>query len=191
MFPVICCRIHIVSVFTLEARKYHRSLIYPRSLDIVGGEANDGRTPMISVQAHIQAPFLHGLIVYNIWSPLITLYSISLKLPTVCIEVAKLLGLSIQVLHLGDNMCLISIGIINQCALLVSKEAVHIAGSLLTSLEGGPLLVIASSSGLAPAQVSAIYIIGRRARVGDVVHHDGRVMAHHTLIICSCLVSLG
>ncbi len=145
---------------------------------------------MFTIQAHIHAPLLHRLIIDDVWSPLVALHIRTFELPAMGIEVAELHGLTLVVLYFGDDVRLISIGIIHQGTLLIGKETVHIACSFLARLEGSPLLIIAGSSGLAPAKMRTIYIIGRRARVGDVVHHDGWVVASDTLVISSRLVSI-
>ena len=106
------------------------------------------------------------------------------------IEVAELHVLALAVLHLCDEMRSISIGIVDQGALLVGKETVYIASSLLARLEGGPFLVVFGSSSLASTQMRAIYIIGRRARVGDVIYHDRRVVTSNTFIIRSRCISI-
>ena len=99
------------------------------------------------------------------------------------IEVAELHGFALAVLHLCNEMRSISIGIVYQGALLVGKEAVYIACCLLARFERSPFLVVASRGGLASSQVRAIYIIGGRAGVGNVIHHDGWVVTNHTLTI--------
>ena len=145
---------------------------------------------MVSIQTHIHTPFLHGLVVYDVWCPLHALHVIALILPAMSIEVAELHLLTLAVLHLCNEMRSISIGIIHQGTLLIGKETVHIAGSFLARLERSPFLVVACRSGLAPTQMRTIYIIGRRVRVGDVIYHDRRVVANRTLIICSRRISI-
>ena len=90
---------------------------------------------MVSIQTHIHTPFLHGLVVYDVWCPLHALHVIALILPAVSIEVAELHGFALAVLHLCNEMRSISIGIVDQCSLLVGKEAVYIACCLLTRFE--------------------------------------------------------
>ena len=185
-----------MSECALETGENYRSLVNPRSFDVIRNKAYDGRAPVVSIQTHIHTPFLHSLVVYDIWCPLVACHPICLSirifstLPSVGIEVAELHGFSLTVLHLGDEMRSISIGIVYQGTLFVGKETVHIASSFLTSLECCPFLVVACRSGLASTQMRTIYIIGRRVRVGDVIHHDRRVVAGDTLIICSRRISI-
>ena len=151
MLPVISCRIGIMSECALEAREYHRSLINPRTFQVIGCEADNGRTPVVTIQTHIHTPLLHGLVVDDIRSPLHTLHRIALKLPAVGIEVTESHLFTLAVLHLPDDVDAVGILEINQFPIHVSKKTVAGTGILFTRLEGVPYLVVARSIGLASA----------------------------------------
>ena len=153
MLPVISCSIGIMSECALKAREYHRSLIDPRSFQVIGCEADNGRAPVVTIQTHIHTPLLHGLVVDDIRSPLHTLHGIALKLPAMDIEVIESHFLALIVLHLFDDVSGVSIFKINQFAIHVSKKTVTGSGIFLTRLKGVPYLIVARSISLGSAQM--------------------------------------
>ena len=188
IFPVICCSIAIMAELTREASADNRSLIYPRTFQVIGSKTYDSRTPVVTIQTHVHAPFLHGLVVDNIRSPLHTGYVIgcvspgtihidrSLILPSMGIEVAESHFLALIVLHLFDDVSGVSIFKINQFAIHVSKKTVTGSGILLTRFEGVPYLIVARSISLGSAQMRTVDIIFRVGGRARNIHHDRRVM---------------
>ena len=176
MLPVISCSIGIMSECALKAREYHRSLIGPRSFQVIGCEADNGRAPVVTIQTHIHTPLLHGLVVDDIRSPLHTLHGIALKLPAIGIEVTESHLLALAILHLLDDVSAVGILEINGFSIHVSKKTVAGTGILFTRIEGVvPYLVVARSIGLGSAQMRTVDII---FRIGGFryIHHDRRVM---------------
>ena len=114
---------------------------------------------MVSSQTHIHTPFLHGLVIYDVWCPLIALHIIAFILPAVGIEVAELHLLTLAVLHLLDDVSGVSIFKINQIAIHISKKTVAGSGILLTRFEGVPYLIVARSISLGSAQMRTVDII--------------------------------
>jgi len=165
-----------MSECALEAREYHRSLIGPRSFQVIGCEADNGRAPVVTIQTHIHTPLLHGLVVDDIRSPLHTLHGIALKLPAIGIEVAESHFLALIVLHLFDDVSGVSIFKINQFTIHVSKKTVAGSGILLTSFEGVPYLIVARSISLGSAKMRTVDIIFRVGGRARNIHHDRRVM---------------
>ena len=173
---------------TRETATDNRSLIYPRAFQVIGSEADDSRAPIIAIQTHIHTPFLHGLVVDDIRSPLHSGYGIgcvspsafhvdrSFILPSMSIEVAESHFLALIVLHLFDDVSGVSIFKINQVTIHVSKKTFAGSSILLTRFEGGPYLIVARSISLGSAQMRTVDIIFRVGGRARNIHHDRRVM---------------
>ena len=174
--------------FTRETATDNRSLIYPRTFQVFGSETDDCRAPIITIQTHVHTPFLHGLVVDDIRSPLHSGYGIgcvspgaihvdrSFILPSMSIEVTESYLLALIVLHLFDDVSGVSIFKINQFTIHVSKKTVAGSGILLTCFEGVPYLIVARSISLGSAKMRTVDIIFRVGGRARNIHHDRRVM---------------
>ena len=174
--------------FTRETATDNRSLIYPRTFQVFGSETDDCRAPIITIQTHVHTPFLHGLVVDDIRSPLHSGYGIgcvspstihvdrSFILPSMSIEVTESYLLVLIVLHLFDDVSGVSIFKINQFTIHISKKTVAGSGILLTRFEGVPYLIVARSISIGSAKMRTVDIIFRVGGRARNIHHDRRVM---------------